>query len=99
MKYTYWCDPCQANFEIVRSMKDATTVEPCPTCGGECGRDFQAEGATPSAAVGDWNKYPYVSKRLPKNLEGCQTNKFGQPVIESKSHEREVMAKHRYRRE
>lgn len=98
--YCYKCPECDARFEVRKSMAQVDEQEACPTCMVVVGvRDFQAENAGPSAAVADWNKYPYVSKRLPKNLEGCSTNDKGQPVIVSKSHEREIAAKHGYRRE
>ena len=44
-------------------------------------------------------KYPYVSSRLPKNLEGCPTDKHGKPVILSQRHERDICARHGYGRE
>lgn len=45
------------------------------------------------------SKYPYVSARLPRNLEGCPTDKSGKPVILNKRHEREICAAHGYKRE
>ena len=42
------------------------------------------------------HKYPYVSRSLPRGLEGCKTNTKSQPVIRSQQHEREVMARHGY---
>ena len=38
--------------------------------------------------------YPYVSKALPRNMKGADTNKLGQPVIRSRWHEREMQARH-----
>lgn len=38
--------------------------------------------------------YPYVSHALSRNLRGCKTDRVGRPIIESKKHEREVMARH-----
>lgn len=43
--------------------------------------------------------YPYTSRALPKNLEGCSVNKRGQPIIKSRQHEKEVCARHGYIRE
>jgi len=43
--------------------------------------------------------YPYVSNALPRNLEGCKTNRIGKPVIMSKRHEREVMARHGFEKD
>ena len=40
------------------------------------------------------HKYPYVSRSLCRNAEGCQTNAKGQPIITSQRHEREVAARH-----
>ncbi len=37
------------------------------------------------------HKYPYVSRKMPRNLPGCETNKNGQPIISSRRHEREIM--------
>lgn len=38
-------------------------------------------------------KYPYCSSRLPRNLDGCKTNRVGKPIVQSKRHEREIAAK------
>ena len=40
------------------------------------------------------HQYPYVSKTLPRNLRGCETNKTGQPIIRSQAHERDVASEH-----
>lgn len=45
------------------------------------------------------NKYPYVSSRLPKNMPGCRVTDKGKPIIESKSHEANIAARHGYRRD
>lgn len=45
------------------------------------------------------NKYPYVSRRLPKNLKGCKTNADGLTIVESKSHEADICARTGYHRE
>tara|TARA_Y100001937_G_scaffold128765_1_gene207748 strand:- start:3369 stop:3671 length:303 start_codon:yes stop_codon:yes gene_type:complete len=37
------------------------------------------------------HQYPYVSRSMPRNVPGCETNKHGQPIISSQRHEREVM--------
>jgi hypothetical protein len=42
------------------------------------------------------SQYPYVSQALPRNLAGCKTAKGGKPIVESKRHEREIMARHGY---
>lgn len=100
MQYIYWCGECQEHFEQTKSMKDATLAEPCPKCSNEAGRDFGAENSGPATyAIRAGMKYPYVSRRLPKNLAGCQTNHLGQPIIESARHEKEIARQHGYRRE
>ena len=40
------------------------------------------------------HQYPYVSKSLPRNLRGCETNQKGQPIIKSQAHERNVASEH-----
>lgn len=45
-----------------------------------------------------WN-YPYVSQSLPRNLDGCKTNRQGKPIIESRTHEANVASKHGYERD
>jgi hypothetical protein len=39
-------------------------------------------------------KYPYVSRVLPRNIDGCEANSAGQPIIRSQRHEVEVAARH-----
>ena len=45
------------------------------------------------------HKYPYVSRSMPKNLAGCETNKKGQPIITSRRHEREIMGRYGLKRD
>ena len=45
------------------------------------------------------NMYPYLSQSLPRNLEGCDTNKQGTPIITSRRHEANVAAMHGYERD
>jgi hypothetical protein len=49
---------------------------------------FQVDSAT------NRSQYPYVSNALPRRLPGCRTNRQGKPIIESRRHERNVMAQH-----
>lgn len=42
--------------------------------------------------------YPYVSRALPRNLQGCKTDRQGHPIIESRRHERNVASMHGYQR-
>jgi len=43
--------------------------------------------------------YPYVSKSLPRNMEGAKTNKQGQPIVTSRWHERELQSRHNLNRD
>lgn len=43
--------------------------------------------------------YPYVSNALPRRLEGCKTTRSGKPIVESKRHEKEIMARHGYEKD
>ena len=101
MIYLYTCPSCNTDEEIIKPMREAARQERCGKCGCELTRNFQAEGACGATAAlkTDIRKYPYVSSRLPKNLAGCDCDKYGKPVITSKSHEREVMARHNLRRD
>ena len=45
------------------------------------------------------NMYPYLSQSLPRNLEGCDTNKQGKPIIMSRRHEANIAARHGYERD
>ena len=40
------------------------------------------------------HKYPYISRTLPRNINGCDCNNKGQPIIKSQAHERNVAAEH-----
>ena len=43
--------------------------------------------------------YPYVSSSLPRNLEGCDTNRQGKPIVTSRRHEHELISQHGYVRD
>ena len=43
--------------------------------------------------------YPYVSKSLPRNMKGAETNKQGQPIVTSRWHEKELSARHDLKRD
>jgi len=45
------------------------------------------------------HQYPYVSTSLPRNLEGCGTTRHGKPIVMSKRHEREIMARHGFEKD
>lgn len=53
--------------------------------------------SVPSIRGDNWR--PYVSSRLPRNLAGCNCTPSGKPIIESRSQERNIMARHGYERE
>lgn len=38
--------------------------------------------------------YPYVSRALPDTIPGCPRNAAGKPIVTSRKHERELMARH-----
>lgn len=68
--------------------------------GVPCPRDYGSENKVfADAAAGFAGKYPYVSRRLPKNLAGCETDKRGHSVVMSKRHEADIMSRHGYSRE
>lgn len=54
---------------------------------------FQVDPAT------NRSQYPYVSNALPRRLPGCRTNRQGKPIIESRRHERNVMAQHGFEKD
>ena len=83
--------------EIEMSMRDA------PSIGSIIERDGRRLTRIASAMQVDpgtnRSQYPYVSNSLPRNLVGCKTTKLGKPIVESKRHEREVMARHGYEKD
>ncbi|MGD9631424.1 MAG: hypothetical protein AB7V18_19465 [Pyrinomonadaceae bacterium] len=97
MIYCYTCDICGVTYEETYGMGKQPQSIPCK-CGEQALRDWAAEGTQVDDRPLD-SKYPYVSNRLPRNLEGCKTDHNGKPVVMSKKHEREIMAKHGYSRE
>lgn len=40
------------------------------------------------------HKYPYISRVLPRNINQCECNPKGQPIIKSQAHERSVASEH-----
>lgn len=97
MIYCYTCDICGVTYEEQHPMGKQPAGVPCP-CGEEAHRDWAAEGTQVDSKPLD-SMYPYVSNRLPRNLEGCKTDTNGKPVIMSKRHEREIASRHGYARE
>lgn len=101
MQYSYQCEKCGHQCCIEKRMKDATRPEYCPKCDFTLVRDFVADNITGATAAlaNEIRGYPYVSSRLPRDLEGCRHDPIGKPIIESKSHEKEVMSRTGMRRE
>lgn len=53
---------------------------------------------SPPSVRGDpWK--PYVSNRLPRNLEGVPCTPEGKPIVSTRAQERDIMAKFGYERE
>lgn len=96
--YCYSCG-CGCDQVLQYPIGTAPQYVDCP-CGGAADRNYQMENAAPaSAQIAAGQKYPYVSNRLSSNVGGCQLTDKGRPVIESQSHEREVMARANMRRD
>lgn len=100
MRYSYDCKKCGHQAEITKPVSQCRRDEPCPACGSLMHRDYQADNISfaDAKATAD-SKYPYVSNRLPRDLPGCNHDSLGKPIIESRAHERDVMAKHNLKRE
>lgn len=96
MKYEFTDDDGNL-VEIEMPMRDA------PSIGSIIERDGRRLTRIASAMQVDpgtnRSQYPYVSNSLPRNLAGCKTTKLGKPIVESKRHEREVMARHGYEKD
>jgi len=98
--YVYKCPSCDNHFEMRREAKQYLSTACCPKCDEECERDYEAE-SLPTFADGKSamdSKYPYVSHRLPGTIDAPKTEK-GKPIVMSRKHEREIMAKHNYKRD
>lgn len=93
MKYEFE-DPDGNVVEIDLRMAEA------PPIGGiieRDGRSLRRIASLPQVDPGtNRGQYPYVSHSLPRRLAGCRTTRQGKPIIESKRHERNVMAQHGY---
>lgn len=100
MIYCYLCETCAHKQQVWRPIGTAPEFLPCESCGDPTSRDYSTESAGPAAAqIKNDSKYPYVSNRLPANLDGCPADPKGKPVILSKRHEAEIMARYNYGRE
>jgi hypothetical protein len=83
----------------VYRMADAPRIGDTVTIAGEqCVRvpdSFQLDADIANVVHG----YPYESNSLPRGLSGCAKSKRGKPIVQSRSHERELMARHNLRRD
>ncbi len=75
-----------------------------PSIGSIIVRDGRTLTRIPSLSVQvdpatNRSQYPYVSTALPRRLDGCKTDRMGKPIIMSKRHEREVMARHGFEKD
>ncbi len=105
-EYHRRCRSCLHQFAVEMTPEDFIDADsiPCPECQSESRSDVPSAGGRASdlgaAAKARFDSmYPYVSRRLPRNMPGCRLNEKGQPVIESRQHERRIMAEHGYIRE
>lgn len=96
MKYEF-TDESGNVVEIDMSMREA------PSIGSIIERDGRRLTRIASAMQVDpgtnRSQYPYVSNSLPRKLAGCKTTRSGKPIVESKRHEREIMARHGYEKD
>ena len=85
--------------EIFYSMSTVPSIGKVVTIEGEdytrLVSDYQVSAEVETVT----HKYPYVSRSMPKNLAGCETNKKGQPIITSRRHEREIMGRYGLKRD
>jgi hypothetical protein len=95
--YSFIDESTGESCELVFAMKDApsigTTVEVDGKQFVRVVSDYQVDPGT------NRSQYPYVSNSLPRRLDGCKTDRHGKPIIESRRHERNVMAQHGYEKE
>jgi hypothetical protein len=95
--YSFIDESTGESCELVFAMKDApsigTTVEVDGKQFVRVVSDYQVDPGT------NRSQYPYVSSSLPRRLDGCKTDRQGKPIIESRRHERNVMAQHGYEKE
>jgi putative FmdB family regulatory protein len=93
--YEFRC-PCGVAQERVISIKAAPPVgatEPCPRCRRRTlARILSVPHFADAALRISISGYPYVSRRH-QGLPGCREDANGHPIIDSPSHEREVMAR------
>ena len=94
--YDFKCDTCKRAIEERHSIHQIPASVEC-VCGGLATRMLSIGSAVNTQPCS--SKYPYVSRRLPKNAAGCKTDKAGRPVIQSRKHEDRVLKTLGYDRE
>lgn len=101
MRFCFKCSACGNPDTVEARIGQAPERIRCSVCGEWSERDFTSEGDKVNAeqVATQVKGYPYVSHRLPRNLDGCECDRSGKPVIRNPRHEREVMARHGYKRE
>jgi hypothetical protein len=85
--------------EIFYSMSTVPSIGKVVTIEGEDYTRLVSDYQVSAEVETITHKYPYVSRSMPKNLAGCETNKKGQPIITSRRHEREIMGRYGLKRD
>ncbi len=94
--YDFKCDTCKRVIEERHSIHQIPASVEC-VCGGTATKMLSIGSAVNTQPCS--SKYPYVSRRLPKNAAGCKTDTAGRPVIQSRRHEDTVFKTLGYARE
>lgn len=99
--YQYQCEnaECQQVHEERHPMGKHPRSIQCPACGSIAEQAFLTPPVFNREKFERDSKYPYVSHRLPRGMDGCPHDATGKPVVMDRQHEREIMAKHGYERE
>jgi hypothetical protein len=98
LTYSYRCKECGHLFDlIVGSWEEFMATQPKCSCGSTRVHRYVPVGHIPVLTEGKARmdaKYPYVSHTLPRGgkMKGCRHTELGKPIIESKQHERNIMA-------
>ena len=85
--YDYFCEKCDKNYEVIKSMKEYDGKDPCPICGNTGSRIFSCkillsgtkiEDAEYNPALGAVTKNAHHRKELAKQLGVVEVgNDFG----------------------
>lgn len=98
LTYSYQCLECSKTFDLtVGSREEFLDARPKCSCGCSRVRPALSVPYAPTLTEGKARmdaKYPYVSHSLPRGgkMKTCRHNELGKPIIESKQHERNIMA-------